>query len=981
MRSHRLSAAIGAILTLPAATFGVSHLARSQDEQAANVEEVVVTSSRIPQSAVTFSAPVVTMDADAIRFSGKTNMTELLKDLPALTNSLDSNDSAGPNAFIGGTGLTLLNLRNLGEDRTLVLVDGRRHVSSLPGSAAVDVETIPIALVERVEVQTGGASAIYGADGVSGVVNFIMRKRFEGLDSTMQFGRSSRGDADSRLISLIGGQNLFDDRANVTLALEYASEDRLNQNQRSYTRSENRSLFVGNPADVGDVEGVPDLIPVRDIGYWDSSPAGSVYLLGLDDEGGLDLPDNLIDFNGTGLPYDYGSVQPTGGRAPFATLYQQGGDATRVAAYAGDLMPEKDRYTANLFADFELSDSARVFGELKYSRTEAYTLSQPTFDFFLIIAPDNPYIPAPIAAASGGLPVAVSRDHFDLGTRFEEVTRATTRGVLGLDGDLTDHIRYEISYVYGETESKVTNLERIEDRFAAAIDVVTNPATGQPACRSTLDPTAFEDAETFTPGANGGCVPINLFGYNAISAAGSDWVMTETIGRSKIAQRVAQAYIAGDTTDYFSMPAGPLGFALGAEWRKESSRGIPPIENQLGLVFGNVLQPDRGSYDVTEAFTEVSVPLLRDQPFADVLSIDGAFRISDYSTTGSATTWKAGLIWSPIRAVTVRGTIAEATRAPNIGELFDPGGQTFQDIADPCDATRLDEGSSARAANCAALLAGLGVDTSAPFQDPNTAFVGGTLRGNRDLKEEVAKTKTFGIVLRPSFAPTLSIGVDWYDIELTDAINTALPEEAAEICVDSPSLDNPFCGLLTREPGTGAIVDFVQQPQNVANFLTEGFDFTVSYSFDAGSIGRFGLRAVGNKLEELTYINLPGSEPDIDLGEGGSSMSAPEWQANFDLIWQLGAVTVNYGFNFFDETLRVSRETLRGDPDIVEPRFRYYDHKFTHDIQGRLDLDSGLSMYAGINNFLDQSPDIGADAYPVLPLGRYFYAGLAFKGF
>lgn len=981
MTNHTLRATLSASLALPLAVLGLQHRVIAQEASPDDVEEIVVTSSRIPLQEGSFSAPVITMDAETIRFSGKTNMTELLKDLPALTNSLDSHDAAGPNAFIGGTGLTLLNLRNLGEDRTLVLVDGRRHVSSLPGSSAVDVETIPIALVERVEVQTGGASALYGADGVSGVVNFIMRKRFEGLDSTVQFGRSSRGDADSRLASVVAGQNFWDERANVTLALEYATEDRLNQNQRRYTTPLGRAMFVGNPADVGDIPGVPDLIPVTDIGYWDSSPAGAVYLLEPDGEGDFVPADRLIDFNGTGRPWSYGTVSPRGSRAPFATLYQQGGDATRVAFYAGDLMPEKDRYTANLFSDLELTDTAHVFGELKYSRTEAYTLSQPVYDFGLRIQPDNPFIPASIATAAGGLPVAISRDHFDLGVRYESVTRATMRAVLGMAGELTDNIRYEVSYVYGETESKVENLERVEDRFAAAIDVVTDPATGQPVCRSTLDPTAVDDPQTFTPGASSGCVPINLFGYDTISAAGADWVMTDTVGRSKIAQRVAQAYVAGDSDDFFSLPAGPLGFALGAEWRKESSRATPPIENQLGLVFGNVLRPDRGEYDVSEAFAEVNVPLLRDRPFAEVLSIDGAFRVSDYSTTGSATTWKTGLVWSPIRDITVRGTIAEATRAPNIGELFDPGGQTFQDIADPCDATRLDQGSSTRAANCAALLTSLGVDTSVPYQDPNTAFVPGTLQGNPNLREEIAKTKTIGIVLRPSFAPTLSFAIDWYDIELTDAINTALPEQAAEICVDSPSLDNEFCSLLTREPGTGAIVDFVQQPQNVASFLTEGFDFTVSYSFTAGDIGSFGLRLVGNKLEELTYINLPGSEPDIDLGEGGTDISAPEWQANFDVIWQLGPISVNYGFNYFDETLRISREELRGDPDIVDPQFRYYDRKFTHDVQGRFDMANGLSLFAGVNNLTDQAPDIGVDAYPVLPLGRYFYAGATFRGF
>jgi outer membrane receptor protein involved in Fe transport len=980
MTHSPLRAAIGALLALPVAVIWDPQFAGAQGlTDSSSVEEVVVTSSRIPGAELARSAPVLAMQVEELRLSGKTNMTEMLKELPALTNSLDSTDAAGPNAFIGGAGLTLLNLRNLGKDRTLVLVNGRRHVSSLPGSAAVDVETIPLALVERVEVQTGGASAIYGADGVSGVVNFVMRNRFDGLDSRLQFGRSSRGDADTRLASVVAGQNFRDERANVTLALEYASEDRVNQNQRNFTHT-GRWLFVGNPADVGDIPGVPDQIPVRDIGYWDTSPAGAIYLLDRNAAGNLFFPDRIADFNGMGLPYDYGTVPPTGGRAPFPTLYQQGGDATRVALYAGDLLPEKNRYTANLFSDLILGDAARLFGELKYSRAEAFTLRQPTFDFYLLIQPDNPFVPPPIAAAAGGLPVAVSRDHFDLGTRYEDVTRATTRAVLGIDGAVTGNIRYEVSYVYGETDSKVLTLARLEDRFRAAIDAVTDPVSGQPTCRSTLNPNAAANARSFTPGPASGCVPISLFGYGAISAAGADWIMMETVGRSQIEQHVVQAYMAGDSTEVFELPAGPIGFALGAEWREESSVGRPPIENQLGLVSG-LLLPSRGRYDVAEAFTEISIPLLRDRPFADALSIDGAFRISDYSTSGTAITWKAGLAWSPLRDFTLRGTIAEATRAPNIGELFEPGSQTFRTIADPCDATRLNQGSSARAANCAALLSSLGVDTSIPYQDLNTSSVAGNLRGNPDLMEEVARTKTLGFVLRPSLLPALSLGVDWYDIELTNAINRASPLEAAQICVDSPSIDNEFCGLITRTPGTGRIVGFVQQPQNVAHFVTEGFDLTMSYALDAGALGRFNLRLIGNKLEKLTFVHLPGAEPDVDLGEGGTDMSAPQWQANFDLTWQRGAVTVNYGFSFFDETLRYSRETMRANPDMVESRFRYFDHKLTQDIHGQVALANGLSIYAGINNFMDQLPDIGANTYPVSPLGRYWYAGLMFRGF
>jgi len=176
-------------------------------------------------------------------------------------------------------------------------------------------------------------------------------------------------------------------------------------------------------------------------------------------------------------------------------------------------------------------------------------------------------------------------------------------------------------------------------------------------------------------------------------------------------------------------------------------------------------------------------------------------------------------------------------------------------------------------------------------------------------------------------------------------------------------------------------VGFVQQPQNVAHFVTEGFDLTMSYALDAGALGRFNLRLIGNKLEKLTFVHLPGAEPDVDLGEGGTDMSAPQWQANFDLTWQRGAVTVNYGFSFFDETLRYSRETMRANPDMVESRFRYFDHKLTQDIHGQVALANGLSIYAGINNFMDQLPDIGANTYPVSPLGRYWYAGLMFRGF
>lgn len=950
------------------------------------VEEIVVTSSRIRRPEDSFSNPVVAIEAEAILNSGTTNLSNYLKELPALVGSLDANDGAGSNAFIGGTGLSLLDLRNLGVERTLVLVDGRRHVAALPGTAAVDVDTIPIALVDRIEVQTGGASAIYGADGVSGVVNFIMKKDFEGVDARAQVGRSGHGDADTKIFSVAAGQNFAEGRGNFTFALEYATEERLHSSRRSFGRSETAAAFMQNPDDPDDDPNVPDEIPITDVRFYDSSPEGAVYV--------LDENNDLYAFlNGDGTPFDTGSFIP-----PF---YQQGGSGTPTTGYIGDLLPELNRYTGNLFFNYEFSPAARLFAELKYSQSESYSESSPSFDFFLTIPTENAFLPPSVAAAAeavGATEVYVSRDHFDLGIRNEDIDRKTTRAVLGIGGDITDRIRYEASYVYGE--SKIENLignNRYNDRFAAALDAVIDPGTGEPVCRSSLEPSAapinlfdptlgwdtFDPlpgtwAGSFTPGPDSGCVPVNIFGNGSVSEEAAAWIMTDSLARAKIEQQVVQAYVSGDTGDWFELPAGALGFAFGAEWREEKSESTPPIEDTLGLTFGNVLLPVKGRYDVAELFGEVNVPLLEQAPFAEHLSMDGAIRLSDYSTTGTATTWKIGMIWAPISDIAFRGTIAEATRAPNIDELFDPGGQDFEGIDDPCDINRLDEGSSTRAANCAALLSGLGVDPTS-FTDPNSSTIPGESRGNPNLAEEVADTTTFGIVLRPRFLPSFSFAVDWYDIELKDAISVASAEESAQICVDSPTIDNDFCDLTTRAPGTGGITSFVQSPQNVANFRTEGYDFTANYRLDPGADrwGEFNFRVIGNKLEKLTFINLPGSEPDPELGEE----DRPEWQANFDLTWELKSLLVNYGFNYIDKTYRYTFQERRANPDIVAPEYRKYDARSTHDVQVRYNLANGIAVYGGVNNLTNQKPDIGRTFYPVSAVGRFWYVGATFNRF
>jgi iron complex outermembrane recepter protein len=340
----------------------------TETAEAATVDTIVVTGSRIKRPEFAFANPVVSVDAEAIANSGAVNLTDFLKRIPALTGSLDSNDAAGQNAFIGGTGLELLNLRNLGVDRTLVLVNGRRHVSGLPGSAAVDVDTIPQALIDRVEVSTGGASAIYGADGVSGVVNFILKQNFEGWAAKAQTGISDRGDARTWLASVMGGHNFADGRANLTGAFEYSRSAHLSGADRSFVGD--ARTFRRNVADKPDVPGLPDRIPYPDVRFNDSSR-----------NGGVDITlDGRPEFEGSGAPWDRGLVLQRG--------FSQGGSGTPMTDYdEGDLIARDERYTANTFGSWRFDESNRVYAELKYSRSDAHAVSQPSFDYYLRVRP------------------------------------------------------------------------------------------------------------------------------------------------------------------------------------------------------------------------------------------------------------------------------------------------------------------------------------------------------------------------------------------------------------------------------------------------------------------------------------------------------------------------------------------------------------------------------------------------------------------
>jgi len=943
------------------------------DTQDSEQTTIVVTGSRIRQvPGFDTPNPVVSIGAETIQSAGTTNLTDFLTGYPALQGSQTSANNSGDRAGIGATGLNLLDLRNLGTERTLTLVDGRRHVAGVPGSAAVDINTIPSELVERIEVLTGGASAIYGADGVTGVVNFIMKRDFEGITATGQAGISQYGDAGQRMISVTAGKNFSDGRGNIAVAYEYGAEDRLQTRDRDYLSGTERVGFYKNPNGTG-----PTYVPLNNVRYFDTNREGGI---DIDQDG---FPDYLVS-NGAVTPFDPGTFVPD--------FYQQGGNATLVSDYGNDLLPKVERHVVNALAHFDVSDKLTIFAEGKYAHTKSFSLAQPTFDYYLVIPEDNPYIPSsllPQIAATGLGGVLVNRDNFDFGQRGEDIARDTYRGVIGIRGNLNDHLNYEVSYVYGRTDvsSRYVN-DILDDRYYAAIDVVQGP--NGPTCRVNVDPnwTPFQPYNytreeyaptTFQPGQ---CVPLNLFGEGAPSQAALDWVRTDTLDRSRIQQHVASAYLSGDLGGLFTMPGGgAVGFSIGAEYRKEKSRFIPDPLAAQGLTFTNALTRDAGEYDVKEAFGELRVPLLKDR-FIHRLEVGAAIRFSDYSTVGSSTSWKFDGALAPVRDITFNGTYSRAVRAPNIGELFSGNSQTFEFITDPCLPDELQHGTQYRAANCAALLTSLGADP-ATYTDARSTNIPGFSGGNPNLEQEEATTWTAGVTLQPRFIPGLSLRADWYDIKIKNAINTVTSEQLAQLCVDQPDLNNVFCSGIVRQNGAtgsadpGNIVSFTVLPQNVAQFRTAGLDVNFNYRLRTDRLGTFNLSVIGNYLDRLEFIGTPGADITNERGEAGSR--APKYTVTADLTWQSGGLTLNYGLQWFGKTSRFTNLEMAGDPDIVAPEYKYLKERWQHDIFASYDVNDQFQFYGGVRNLFSQKPDIGTQIFPVSAVGAFGYVGFKVK--
>nr|WP_233150669.1 TonB-dependent receptor [Sphingomonas sp. BT553] len=913
--------------------------------------DIVITGSRIVRPDYEAPNPIVSFGAADIQRSGSTNVTSFLQRVPALTNSLDSTRTAGRNqsdGSFGQVGLNLLDLRGLGPNRTLVLVNGRRHVAGQPDTAAVDINAIPTDLIERVDVLTGAASAVYGADGVSGVVNFVLRRDFDGVAARSQFGISDRGDAANRFASLVAGRNFADGRANVTLAYEYNADQPLANDDRSYLSLGQRQYFVNldgyDPARPGSYK----IGPVRDLRY----PYGS-------NQGYVVIGDQV--FRGDGAIYTPGRFLQNDG-------YSIGGDDTPVAGYVGDIFPRTRRHAVNALTHFDASDAFKISLEGKFVQSTVTSFSGFGGNYPATIALDNPFIPASIltAARNAGLTsVDISRNNFDIPRRGEEDRRRTYRGVVDVTGRLSDHLSYDASYTYGQTDVRATKLnDRLNDRFLAALDAVRDPTTGQVVCRSAAARTA-------------GCVPVNTFGGRTVDPASFDYFLSNPVSDARLTQHVANASLTGDFGQFFTLPGGPVAFAVGGEYRRESSRFRPAqaLTDNLFYQYDEYIipTPSNGHFDVWEAFGEVNVPILKDLPFANLLSVGAAGRYSDYSTVGSTRSYQFNGIYAPIREISFRGSYGRSVRAPNIGEIFRPQTGTSNFFSDPCYIGNRSLGTSFRGANCQALITAAG-GNPATFTAQNnpdaTIFIPGTQQGNPDLRAEVARTWTAGVVVRPMSG--FSIGLDWYDIRLRDAINTPDANAIAALCVDQPTLDNPYCASISRRTGSGFINGYVVQPQNVAAFRTAGAELNIAWRFTTARAGTFDLRFVGGYLDRLEQIATPGAVVENNVDQ----IFRPKYNFTVSPTWTTGPLTLSYNLRWQDGVRRFSRIDTAANPSLVDPRYFRYKQLWQHDVQAQIEVNDRFAFYGGVNNLADQKPDIGFETnVPISPVGRFIYLG------
>ncbi len=1015
--------------------------------------EIVVTGTRLNRPNLDSSVPITSVTAAELLNRGGVAIGDLVNQLPQLRSTISQSNSQNA---IGRAGISALDLRGLGTARTLVLLDGRRIVTATPGINRPDVNVVPNDLLERIDIVTGGNSAIYGSDAVAGVANFVLQHDFEGVKVRGQSGISSRGDRPQYSAAITAGHNFADGRANLTVSLEYANAGTLTNADRDETTGafSGRNQFQSvqntganlNPsagalrgAEPSTGDGIPDSVFIRGIKNNNISSGGlftatcpnaaatgeSVAAFNARRAAscsGLPNPASanaLAQFGTTYLFNPDGSLTPNNcvtDFRPYGSSNCQGGRGSTLLEN-GFITPGLVRKSAYIAGHFKVADAFDPYFEAQYFRANSNQEGQPTF-FNNSFSINNPYLTPQARAtlvanlAPGATTFTAQRFNTDFGGRGENHLREQTRAIVGVRGTFNDDWKYDVSFNYGNLYTfykTAGNLNR--QKYTNSINAVRNGA-GQIVCGI--------NADNITTNDDAACVPVNLFGEGQPSRAAIDYFgyTSSRVQRANLYD--VSGYVAGDLSQLFSLPGGPIAFVLGGEYRKETAfaaydaftAGTSGIAcPAAGCTFLNTIPDFRPPNQIVkEGFAEVSIPLLKELPFAYELTVDGAVRVSNYNigNTGTVVAYNFNGTYAPIRDLRIRAGYARAIRAPTQQDLYSPLTQTFLNgLIDPCGQQNINNNPN-RVKNCAAA----GVPTTQtfngvtePFSNRPASGISGFSGSNSSLTAEISDSLTVGAVFMPQFVPGFTLSVDYYYIKIKQAINTLTPQTIVNQCYDSPGgINNPFCASIFRNPnGTfrgqsdvtnnGTTVSltptgssFVAGPFNYAKNTNAGIDIDAAYRGKLSSSANFAVRAIVSKaLMKDNYTDI--NDPNFILQQLGN-LGDPEWQGT--LSFNVSNKIFNFGYRFrgYDKTTIAAYETqnsVQGRPPTNPDALSVVRYPLISYSDLRLDITprTKYSFYVGVDNLFDQLGPYGligneaGNQYDVT--GRFIYAGASFK--
>jgi outer membrane receptor protein involved in Fe transport len=959
------------------------------------VQEFVVTGSRIPQPNLTSVSPVTAVSSQELKLEGTTRVEDLINQLPQVVAD------QGGNLSNGATGTATLNLRGLGSKRNVVLIDGSRLGPGDPTDPVADINFIPTALVDRIDVLTGGASAVYGADAVAGVVNFVMKKDFEGLQLDINAGgyQHSNGDTKSQAANTAAGfalpaSNVFDGQTVDVSAI----------------------FGVNSPDGKGNLEGyvgyrhiaaVPE--SQRDFSNCSLTVTGKNFSCGgsaTGQQGTLFTYDSA--FNAAPKGANQFQFGPGGSVVPFT------GAPTQLFNFAPENFFQRDdqRYSGGFFAHYDVTPHLTAYAKFMFMDdvTTAQIAQSGDFGFTAPIPCNNPLLspaeltaicvnpgystaanPTGVTAATPGGAVATNdlilRRNVEGGDRVETIDHTDYRVQIGLKGDLGANWHFDVYGQYYASIFQDSNTGYFSNsKLVQALDVIPG-AGGKPVCAS--NPT----------GATGGCQPYNIFNFvpGGVTPQALSFLEVPALEEGETTEQVVSGSITGDLSAYGGkspFAKDGIGVSFGAEYRREFLNFLPDEEfqtNDLGGGSGVVL-PTQGSFDVKELFTEVRIPLAQDLPFVKDLTLDGGYRFSDYSSAGTTNTWKITGEWRPVDDILIRGGFNRAVRAPNVSELFAPQSVVLDGNSDPCAGPK----PQFTAAQCA--RTGVSASQYGNISANPAAQYNGLEGGNPNLKPETADTYTIGAVITPShLVRGLSLSVDYFNINVQNVIQALGETNIINEC----ALDNVDCNLIHRGVGTGSLwlapTDFVTDTvQNAGSLKTTGLDFAFDYRFsfrDLGlpDYGGLDFNFLGTYTSIYEFQVLPGSAPISCLGKFGDICAGsptlgeplPYWKSKARLTWTtpLHGLQASLDWRYIGGVNIDSGATGSADDHI--PSYSYFDLSAQYRVKDR------YTFRIGVNNIFDiQPPLIGAGEIPATvgngntfpqvydALGRYLFMGV-----